>query len=123
MPLIKSKSKAARATNIKTLMGEVGKSPHVQSPAQAVAIGYATQRRAGGKDADPEERRYRAQDGLRTLQRAEDVHGDPALMKDMLKHAKDQHDVAKRANAMVKSAAISERQADRMKGKASAEKY
>jgi hypothetical protein len=39
-------------------------------------------------------------------------------MKDISKHARDQHEVAKRASAMVKSAAISERQADRMRGAA-----
>jgi hypothetical protein len=114
MPLIKSKSKAARAKNIAT---EVRAGRPVK---QAVAIGYAVQRRAGkgsnpGPDAD--ERRYRAQDGLRTLQRAEEVHGDKDLMRDIGKHARDQHQVAKRAAHMVKSAAISQRQADRMKTK------
>jgi hypothetical protein len=114
MPLIKSKSKKARQTNIKREIS-AGKDPK-----QAVAIGYAVQRRAGkssnpGPDAD--ERRYRAQDGLRTLQRAEEVHGDKDLMRDIGKHARDQHQVAKRAAHMVKSAAISQRQADRMKTK------
>ena len=47
MPLIHSATKAARNKNVKRLMGEVGKSPHVQSRAQAVAIAYETQRRAG----------------------------------------------------------------------------
>lgn len=47
MPLIKSKSKAALKKNIGTLMGEVGKSPHVQSQKQALAVAYSTQRRAG----------------------------------------------------------------------------
>ncbi len=46
MPLKRSASKKALKSNIKTLMGEVGKSPHVQSKAQAEAIGYAVQRRA-----------------------------------------------------------------------------
>ncbi len=53
MPLIKSKSKPAFKQNVRTLMGEVGKSPHVQSRAQALAIAYSTARRAkkaeGGK--------------------------------------------------------------------------
>ncbi len=46
MPLIKSKSEQALKTNIKTLMGEVGKSPHVQSREQALGIAYAMKRRA-----------------------------------------------------------------------------
>jgi hypothetical protein len=115
MPLIKSKSKAARQKNIKT---EIAAGKPVK---QAVAIGYSVGRQASGKAAgapDADERRYRAQDGLRTLQRAEEVHGDKDLMRDIGKHAKDQHEVAKRAHAMVKSAAISQRQADRMKGAA-----
>ena len=41
MPLIKSGTKEARQKNIETLMGEVGKSPHVQSRKQALAIAYA----------------------------------------------------------------------------------
>ena len=45
MPLIHSGSDAAFKTNVKTLMGEVGKSPHVQSRQQALAIAYATKRR------------------------------------------------------------------------------
>ncbi len=47
MPLIHRATKAALKTNTRRLMGEVGKSPHVQSRAQAVAIAYETQRRAG----------------------------------------------------------------------------
>ncbi len=46
MPLLKGSSKATRQTNIKTLMGEVGKSPHVQSRKQALAIAYSQQRRS-----------------------------------------------------------------------------
>jgi hypothetical protein len=48
MPLVKSGSPQAFKTNVRTLMHEVGKSPHVQSRKQALAIAYATQRR--GKD-------------------------------------------------------------------------
>jgi len=51
MPLIHSGSDAARNQNIRTLMHDVGKSPHVQSRDQALAIAYETQRRsraAGG---------------------------------------------------------------------------
>lgn len=46
MPLIKSKSPEAFKTNVKTLMDDVGKSPHVQSKDQALAIAYATKARA-----------------------------------------------------------------------------
>jgi hypothetical protein len=48
VPLIKSGSKRARNANIKTLVGEVGESPHVKSVKQAVAIAYSEQRRHGG---------------------------------------------------------------------------
>jgi hypothetical protein len=47
MPLIKSGSKAALKKNMETLHAEIGKSPHVQSQKQAVAIALETQRRAG----------------------------------------------------------------------------
>ncbi len=46
MPLIKSKSEQALKANIKVLMGEVGKSPHVQSRSQGLAVAYAIKRRA-----------------------------------------------------------------------------
>lgn len=45
MPLIKSTSKSAFKTNVKTLMREVGKSKHVQSPEQALAIAYSIKRK------------------------------------------------------------------------------
>ncbi len=47
MPLQHSSSPQAFKSNVRTLMHEVGASPHVQSPQQALAIAYATQRRAG----------------------------------------------------------------------------
>src|SRR5271156_6282098 len=59
MPLIHSASKAALKQNMRTLHDDIGKSPHVQSRAQAVAIALETQRRAaqgrdmGGGVADP----------------------------------------------------------------------
>lgn len=46
MPLIHSASDKALKTNIATLTRDVGKSPHVQSRAQARAIAFETQRRA-----------------------------------------------------------------------------
>jgi hypothetical protein len=48
MPLLHSSTDSAFKTNVKTLMGEVGKSPHVKSRDQALAIAYATKRRARG---------------------------------------------------------------------------
>lgn len=45
MPLQHSGSESAFKTNVKTLMGEVGKSPHVQSRDQALAIAYDVKRR------------------------------------------------------------------------------
>jgi len=47
MPLVHSSSQPAFKQNVKTLMGEIGESPHVKSQKQALAIAYATQRRAG----------------------------------------------------------------------------
>ena len=54
MPLEKSSSPRAFKHNVRTLMHEVGRSPHVQSRAQALAIAYATKRRArqfGGRES------------------------------------------------------------------------
>lgn len=45
MPLIHSSSDAAFEQNKKTLFGEIGHSPHVQSRDQALAIAFATKRR------------------------------------------------------------------------------
>ena len=45
MPLIHSKSDSAFKANVKTLVGEIGKSPHVKDQRQALAIAYATKRR------------------------------------------------------------------------------
>jgi hypothetical protein len=50
MPLLHSKSKPAFEKNVKTLLGEVGKSPHVQSRAQALAIAFSEKRRAKRAD-------------------------------------------------------------------------
>lgn len=44
MPLKSGKSKKAFKANVKTLMHEVGKSPHVKSKKQALAIAYSKQR-------------------------------------------------------------------------------
>lgn len=45
MPLVQSGSKPALKENIKRLSGEVGKSPHVQSRQQALAIAFDVKRR------------------------------------------------------------------------------
>ena len=45
MPLIHSSSKPAFKKNVETLMSEVGKSPHVKKPSQALAIAYEERRR------------------------------------------------------------------------------
>jgi len=50
VPLIHSASKKARERNVKTLVHEVGESPHVKSVKQAVAISYSIQRRAEHKN-------------------------------------------------------------------------
>lgn len=55
MPLVHSKSEPAFRRNVKTLMGEVGKSPHVKSRDQALAIAYSIKRRGkkrGGRAFD-----------------------------------------------------------------------
>ena len=52
MPLEHGKGDAAFKRNVGTLMGEVGKSPHVQSRDQALAIAYAVKRR-GHADGGP----------------------------------------------------------------------
>lgn len=46
MPLNQHKGQKAFKQNVKTLMGDIGKSPHVQSREQAMAIAYSTARRA-----------------------------------------------------------------------------
>ncbi len=50
MPLNKSGTKTAFKENVKTLLGEVGQSPHVQSRSQALAVAYSLrkQRADGG---------------------------------------------------------------------------
>jgi len=50
MPLIHSKSDKAFKENVRTLMGEVGKSPHVKSSEQALAIAFSEKRRAKRAD-------------------------------------------------------------------------
>ena len=49
MPLIKSASKKAFKANVETLIKDVGKSPHVKSKDQALAIAYSEKREAEKK--------------------------------------------------------------------------
>jgi len=49
MPLEHSSSKKAFNKNVETLMHDIGKSPHVKSQKQALAIAYSTQREAKGR--------------------------------------------------------------------------
>ena len=51
MPLIHSKSDSAFKANVRSLMHDIGKSPHVKDQKQALAIAYA--KKAEGRDADP----------------------------------------------------------------------
>jgi hypothetical protein len=52
MPLVSGSSPEAFRQNVSTLMGEIGKSPHVQSREQALAIAYAKQRRGRAEGGD-----------------------------------------------------------------------
>ena len=69
MPLIHSKSDDAFKKNVSTLMGEVGKSPHVQSREQALAIAYSTKRRgkADGGSVDPDVQKIMDDNKMRNL--------------------------------------------------------
>lgn len=63
MPLQHSKTDSAFKSNVKTLVGEVGASPHVKSRDQALAIAYAVKRRGratGGAAPAPWEVRSEA---------------------------------------------------------------
>lgn len=46
------------------------------------------------KDSDARERKYRAEDALRTLSRADEIRSDKGLMRDVKSHAKQQIKVA-----------------------------
>ena len=48
MPVTKGKSQKVFDANVKQLMSEIGKSPHVKNQRQALAIAYDVQRRSGG---------------------------------------------------------------------------
>lgn len=58
MPLVHSKSSGAFKKNVSTLLKDVGKSPHVQSREQALAIAYSTQRRAKKADGGATDNPY-----------------------------------------------------------------
>jgi hypothetical protein len=57
MPILHSASKAALDQNIHTLSQDIGKSPHVQSHDQAIAIALHTQDEAR-KGHKPKKRRF-----------------------------------------------------------------
>lgn len=74
MPLIHSKSQAALKQNMRTLNADIGKSPHVQSRKQAIAIALETQRRGkaiGGlaavKIPKPPSPNFYQRDNIRTM--------------------------------------------------------
>ena len=50
MPLRKGSSQKVISSNIKTLMHEIGKSPHVQSRKQAIAIAFSKAGKSRKKD-------------------------------------------------------------------------
>jgi hypothetical protein len=74
MPLQHSSSDSAFKTNVKTLMGEVGKSPHVKSRNQALAIAYAVKRRgrATGGSADTADASQTGNSWRRQVERSRD---------------------------------------------------
>jgi hypothetical protein len=74
MPLQHSSSAAAFKTNVKTLMGEVGKSPHVQSPKQALKIAYRLkgEGRATGGSADTADASQTGNSWRRQVERSRD---------------------------------------------------
>jgi len=49
MPLKKGSSKKTISANIASLMGEIGKSPHVKSRKQAIAISFAKAGKSRGR--------------------------------------------------------------------------
>jgi hypothetical protein len=51
MPLLSGSSKKVIGENIGTLMGEIGKSPHVKSRKQAIAIAFSKAGKSKKKDA------------------------------------------------------------------------
>lgn len=75
MPLIHGKSGKALAENMRTLHADIGKSPHVQSAKQAVAIALETQRRAGGGKPKPKKERRSFRNG-QVSDRARDRMGE-----------------------------------------------
>ena len=46
MPLLHSKSDVAFKPNVRALLGEIGRSPHVKNRSQALAVAYSEKRRA-----------------------------------------------------------------------------
>lgn len=61
--------------------------------------------------------KYRVEDGLRTLTRAEEVRSDKALMAKIADHADSQAELMQRAAGMAKRGMISEKQAAKLSEK------
>lgn len=70
---------------------------------------------SGGTASDPD--RYKVEDGLRTLTRAEEVRSDKALMAKIADHADSQAELMQRAAGMAKRGMISEKQAEKLSAK------
>lgn len=63
------------------------------------------------------EDRYKIEDGLRTLTRAEEVRSDKGLMAKIADHAADQAEMAQRAAGLARRGLISEKQAAKLAAK------
>jgi hypothetical protein len=74
----------------------------------------ATAEIAGNPASDD---KYRIEDGLRTLTRAEEVRSDKALMAKIADHADSQAELMQRAAGMAKRGMISEKQAAKLSEK------
>jgi len=85
MPLLRGTSDEVRNANIRTLMGEIGKSPHVQSREQALAIAYAKQRsgraEGGVVDHDEDPDLPRNQEPVRMIDMLPRGYEDPAYLQ------------------------------------------
>lgn len=63
--------------------------------------------------------KYKIEDGLRTLTRAEELRGDKTMMDKIAAHAAEQSEIASRAKMLVARGLISDKQAEKLAGKMS----
>lgn len=63
--------------------------------------------------------KYKVEDGLRTLTRAEELRGDKGLMDKIAAHASEQAEIASRAKMLVARGLISDKQSEKLQGKVS----